>query len=322
LKAHGQKKYKARIRVLGFCFLFLLFTFGAVHSQPAPSFQVMPADDIYADSARFYLNFFEQRLSKTLGYALDTTVTLYLAANENEFLRDAGVTIPDWGAGLALMDRARIVIKSPKYMQVNKSFQELIGHELAHIMLYRAAGQRWLPRWLQEGFAMHSSGEWHIGQDILVARAAWTGRLIPLHHMEDLMTFKGMQAQLAYTESYLAVSHLLDRSDPYLLSDFLAVYRQNGDFYADWKSEVGSDYVSWISGWLSTTSRQYHFFIFLLDSEMFWIILAVAFLLLFLLKKRQNARTRRRWQIEERLHPPDESYKSYYDGYYDEENKV
>jgi hypothetical protein len=322
LRTSNQRRYKARIRVLGFCFLFSLLAFGALRSQPTPSFQIVPANDIYADSARFYLNFFEQRLSKTLGYTLDTTVTLYLATTQSEFLRDTDITPPDWGAGLALLNQARIVIKSPKYMAVNKSFRELIGHELAHIMLFRAAGKRWLPRWLQEGFAMHTSGEWRIGQDILVARAAWTGRLIPLHHLEDLMTFKGAQADLAYTEAYLAVNHLLDRSDPYLLPDFLSSYRQNGDFYADWKSEIGTDYVSWISNWLSVTSRQYHFFIFLLDSEMFWIILAVAFLLLFLLKKRQNARTRRRWEIEERLHPPDESYKSYYDGYYDEENKV
>ncbi len=296
--------------------------FAAPRSQPAPNFQIMPANDIYADSARFFLNFFEQRLSKTLGYTLDTTVTLFIAINEDEFQRDTGVIPPDWGAGMAILDQAKIVIKSPKYMPIGKSFRELIGHELAHIMLYRAADGRWLPRWLQEGFAMYSSGEWHIGQDILVARAAWTGRLIPLHHMEDLMTFKGIQAQLAYTESYLAAAHLLDKADPSILADFLSDYRANADFYADWKSQMGTDYVTWISKWLTDTSRQYHFFIFLLDSEMFWLILASIFVLLFLLKKRQNARTKRRWEIEERLHPPDDSYKSYYDGYYDEENKT
>ena len=139
--------------------------------------KLYPTNDIYADSARYYLNFFEGRLSKTLGYTLDTTVSLYLATTEAEFQRDTGVIPPDWGAGMAFLEQSRIVIKSPKYMPVNKSFRELIGHELAHIMLYRAAGKRWLPRWLQEGFAMYSSGEWHIGQDVLVARATWTGRL-------------------------------------------------------------------------------------------------------------------------------------------------
>ncbi len=316
------RKLEARIRVLGFLFLLFLISGNSHSAQVTSSFQVLPSNDIYVDSARYFLDFFEQRLSKTLGFTLDTTVTLFLATNDAEFVKDAGVTPPDWGAGLALLDQARIVIKSPKYMPINRSFRELIGHELAHIMLYRAAGGRWLPRWLQEGFAMYSSGEWHIGQDILVARAAWTGRLIPLHKMEDLITFKGGQAQLSYTESYLAVNHLLTKADPYLLSDFLTMYRSNGDFYADWKKMVGQDYVAWITSWLTGTSREYHFFIFLLDNEMFWIILAALFILLFVLKKRQNARTKRRWEIEEKLNPPDDSYKSYYDGYYDEEDKV
>jgi hypothetical protein len=315
-----QRNYGAQIRALGFCFLLLLAVVSTAWCKS--SFEIVPSNDIYADSARYYLTFFEERLSKTLGYTLDTTVTLYLAINDDEFLNDTGVVPPDWGAGMALMDQSRIVIKSPKYMTVNKSLRELIGHELAHIMLYRAAGKRWLPRWLQEGFAMYSSGEWNFGQDVLVARAAWTGRLIPLLKMENLMTFKGVQAQLAYTESYLAVAHLLDKADPYLLSDFLSMYRANGDFYTDWKRTIGQDYINWITIWLSNTSRQYHFLIFLWDNEMFWIILAALFILLFVLKKGQNARTKRRWEIEEKINPPDDSYKEYYDGYYDQEDKV
>jgi hypothetical protein len=315
-----QRRDRARIIILGFCFLLVLA--GSVSAQIPPIFQVVPSNDIYADSAHYFLNLFNQKLSQTLGYTLDTTVTLYLATSDNEFLKDTGVIPPDWGAGMALLEQSKIVIKSPKYMRINKSFGELIGHELAHVMLYRAAGKRWLPRWLQEGFAMYSSGEWNIGQDVLVARAAWTGRLIELHQMEDLMTFKGMQAQLAYTESYLAVAHLLDKADPYLLSDFLAMYRKSGDFYGDWRKAVGISYESWISSWLTNTSRQYHFFIFLLDNEIFWIILAVIFILLFALKMRQNARTKRRWEIEEKLHPPDNDYKEYFDGYYDQEDKV
>ena len=136
------------------------------------------------------------------------------------------------------------------------------------------------------------------------------------------MTFKGAQAQLAYTESYLAVAHLLDKSDPYLLSDFLSMYRNNGDFYADWKKTIGQDYVTWITTWLGSISRQYHLFIFIWDNEMFWIILAALVILLFVLKKGQNARTKRRWKIEEKLNPPDDSYKDYFDGYYDQEDKV
>jgi hypothetical protein len=301
--------------------LIFLFLFSAIGS-PRPNFVVLPENDIYADSARIYLEFFHGRIAAVVGQPLDSTVTIYLAATEEEFLRGAGFQPPDWGAGLALLDQNRIVIKSPKYLPIQKSFRELIGHELAHLMLHHASGGRWLPRWLHEGFAMFVSGEWHIGQDILVARVVWTGRLLHLHELENLSNFKGVQAQLAYTESYLAVSRLLKRTDPLLLSDLLTIYRESGDFYGAWRSTLGVDYVTWISNWHASVSRQYHLFVFLIDSELFWIALAVGFILLILIKKWQNAKVRRRWKRDEMLNPPDDSYKKYYDGYYDEENKV
>jgi hypothetical protein len=325
MKTDSKIKYQARSLALGFCVLALsLFTAVPLlaQSNSTGKFIVSPADDIYADSARIYLEFFQARLSNILDYQLDTIVTLYLATSESEFLTDTGITPPDWGAGIAFLEKSQIVIKSPKYITTGKSLRELIGHELAHIMLYRAAGGRWLPRWIQEGFAMNQSGEWHIGQDILVARAAWTGRLIYLHEMEDLLTFKGAQAQLAYTESYMAMSRLLRQSDTFVLADMLKMYRKNGDFYFAWKANVGTDYATWTANWLTSISRQYHFLIFIWDNEMFWIILTIGVILLFIWKKRQNARTRRRWKIEDRINPPDDSHNQYYDGYYDEEDKV
>jgi hypothetical protein len=314
----------AQIVILGFCFILCLLFSTSANAQPTNNyFNVYPTTDIYADSARFYLTYFHAQIAKILGKSLDTTVTLFLASNEKEFQNDIGdIVSPDWGAGLALLEQAKIVLKSPKYMPVNKPFRELIGHELAHIMLYRASGGRWLPRWIQEGFAMNVSGEWHIGLDISVAKAAWTGNLLALPQIENLSNFKSARVDLAYSESYLAVSRLIRQSDPYVLSDLLEMYRKSGDFYGSWKTVFGQDYLTWISNWLASISRQYHFFVFIIDSQMFWIGLVVLFVLLFIYKKRQNAKTKKRWEREERLNPPDDDYKEYFDGYYDEENKT
>ncbi|OGC90268.1 MAG: hypothetical protein A2W25_05835 [candidate division Zixibacteria bacterium RBG_16_53_22] len=312
---------KAQIFALGFliCATTILAPSG---TWAEPRFSVLPSDDIYADSTRYYLDFFHARIAAIVGQPLDTTITIFLASTEKEFNQQAGFQPPDWGAGLALLDENRIVIKSPKYLPVNKSFRELIGHELAHIMLYRAANGRWLPRWIHEGLAMYVSGEWRIGQDILVARVVWTGRLMNLTELEDLTTFNGAEAQLAYTESYLAITRLLKRTDPLVLSDLLALYRENKDFHRSWKATLGVDYGTWSANWYSSVSRQYHLFIFIFDSEVFWIVLTIGFILMIIIKRRQNARVRRRWKREEMLKPPDDSYKKYFDGYHDEENKV
>lgn len=319
------KRNKARIPFLGFCFLTFVLCF-SVSSGYEPdrrsSYMIYPADDIYADSALYYLDRFERTLADLLDFPLDTVVTLFIANSEDDFRRDAGSMIPDWGAAVALPMRSVIVIKSPKHIRTGKSFRELIGHELTHIMLHRATEGRWLPRWIHEGVAMHVSGEWDIGQDILVARAAWTGNLIHLHRLEGLSEFNGAQANLAYTESYLAVADLLRGGDQLILADLVAIYEKNQDFYRSFRIVAGVDYNIWINKWLERTSMRYHFLLFVFDSRILWLLLPLFFILLIIYKRRQSARIRKRWKREERLNPPDDSYNQYFDGYYDEENKV
>jgi hypothetical protein len=320
-----RKFYKARSFILGFCFLFgsfIISFFEAPAASAQGRFRIYPANDIYADSALTYLEDFHDILADLLDMRLDTVVSVYLASSEDEFTRVTGSSIPDWGAGVALMEKNAIIIKSPKFIRVGKSFRELLGHELTHIMLYRAAGERWLPRWIHEGLAMRISGEWNIGQDVLVARAAWTNSLVQLYQLEGMSMFSGAKANLAYTESYLAVSSLLRGKDRYVLADLLALYRDTGDFQGSFKLVAGKDYSQWINDWYERTSMQYHFLLFIFDSKIFWIMVPLFFLFLFFLKMRQNARVRRKWEIDERLNPPDDSYKQYFDGYYDEENQV
>ncbi|MEE9554878.1 MAG: peptidase MA family metallohydrolase [candidate division Zixibacteria bacterium] len=318
-------RIKARNLFLGFCFI-------AVCLQPDISradvvekgnfFRIIPSDDIYADSARYYLDYYQAILSDLLDSSLDTVISVYIAISDDEFRRWVGSSLPDWGAGVALPERGIIVIKSPKYIRTGKTFRELLGHELTHIMLHRASDSRWLPRWIHEGLAIHVSGEWNIGQDILVARATWTDNLIHLQGLENLTEFNGAKANLAYTESYLAVSSLLESKDKYVIADLLNLYRHNRDFHKSFRQAVGTEYVAWITDWYERTSMKYHFLLFIFDSKIIWLMVPVLFILLFIYKKRQNKKVKRRWKREEKLNPPGDEYKQYYDGYYDEENQV
>ena len=283
---------------------------------------VEPSDNIFADSARYYLDQYRKILTDLLNFPLDTTVVVYIADSDEEFYELVGSSFPDWGAGGASLKYSTIAIKSPKFIRVGKSFRELLGHELTHIMLNRAAAGQWLPRWIHEGLAMRVSGEWTIGQDILVARAVWTKRVLNLYRLENLSEFSGSQANLAYTESYLAVGDLMKPSDRYLLADLLALYRDNHDFYKSFKIVVGDNYSSWTANWLERISMRYHYFLFLLDPNMLWLIVPLLVILLVILKKRQSSRIKKRWEMEDKFNPPDESYNQYYDGYYDDQDKI
>ena len=317
---------KARNKFLGFCFILILVSAPSISEAQEEAGRgeivVMPADNIYSDSARYYLGEYRKILADLLNFPLDTTVVVFIADSDEEFRNLVGSEFPDWGAGGASLKYSTIAIKSPKYIKVGKSFRELLGHELTHIMLNRASGNQWLPRWIHEGLSMRVSGEWTIGQDILVAKAAWTKRLLNLYRLENLSEFSGAQANLAYTESYLAVGDLIKPSDRYLLADLLAMYRDNHDFYKSFKYMVGVDYSGWTATWLERISMRYHYFLFLFDENMLWLIVPLFFIILVILKKRQGSKVKKRWKMEDRFNPPDESYKEYYDGYYDDQDKI
>jgi len=320
-----KNKNKARNLFLGFCFFLAFFlTFGQCFAQESAkgSIIILPTDNIFSDSAKFYAGYYHEILSDLLNFPLDTTVIIFIADSDEEFINRVGSSFPDWGAGAASLKYSTIVIKSPKYIRVGKSFRELIGHELTHIMLHRASGSQWLPRWIHEGLAMRISGEWNIGQDILVARAVWTNRLINLYKLEGLSEFSGAKANLAYTESYLAISELVKSSDRYLLADLLDLYRDNRDFRRSFKIVVGDDYLNWTANWYERMSMRYHFFLFLLDARLFWLLIPLFFIFLVILKRRQSAKVKKRWKIEDRINPADDSYNQYYDGYYDDKDKI
>lgn len=321
----GKNGRKARNLILGFCFALvfsLIYNSASAQDSAGHGIVVLPADNVFADSAKYYADYYLNLLTDLLHFPPDTTIVIYLADSDEDFKKLVGSSFPDWGAGAASLQNATIAIKSPKYIRVGKSFRELIGHEMTHIMLHRAAGGQWLPRWIHEGLSMRISGEWSMGRDILVARAVWTNRLISLSRLEGLSEFNGAEANLAYTQSYLAASELIKKTDRYLLADLLALYRDNRDFYRSFKIVIGDTYLNWTANWYERMSMRYHFFLFLFDANLLWVLIPLLFILLVIYKKRQSSKIKRRWKIEDRINPPDDSYNQYYDGYYDDKDQV
>jgi hypothetical protein len=71
------------------------------------------------------------------------------------------LAVPPWIAGFALPDAATVVLfpaRAPSYP--DSSLDDLLRHEVAHVLTARAAGGRPLPRWFDEGLAMIAGGTW------------------------------------------------------------------------------------------------------------------------------------------------------------------
>ena len=281
--------------------LSLLFSTGsqaAVFDITAP-----PGDSLRA--ARM-LNRYEGKIRKLLDIRFNDTVTVIIAADEETFRQALGPAFPDWGAGAAVKERNLIVVKSPDHFRVGKSLDELLGHELGHIMLGRASAGRLLPRWFEEGFCQLVSGEWRLRNDLVITRAVWGSGLIPLTALESVNSFGSVKASLAYAESYSAVSLLVRDFGPEVIAGFLRRYRLSGNMYKAFFQATGYRYLEWVLLWQRKTNRKYRWVLFLFDNEILFPALAVLFVFLYVVKRFQSQKKKKRWAIEEKYKSNDQ----------------
>ena len=78
---------------------------------------------------------------------------------------------------------------------------ETVAHEMAHLLIGRAAGDVWVPYWLHEGLAQEVSSMDLEGGAMRLAWASITGRFIPIRSLIRRFPYGGPAAPLAYAES-------------------------------------------------------------------------------------------------------------------------
>jgi len=281
--------------------VFLLAVIIWLSSMPATA-AVFLIDAPESDTmqARLALEYYHDRIAGNLEIEFPDTVRVVIAANREAFNRAVGSYFPDWGAAAAIKKKNRIVIKSPSHFKVGKSLNELLGHELGHLMLDKASGGKWLPRWFEEGFCQLVSGEWRLKNDIAVTRAVWGSGLIPLTALEKVNQFNGSKASLAYAQSYLAVSLLVQEFGMDVIPHFLSTYRDSGDIFGAFFKASGYRYSEWIDFWKKNTEHRYKLVLFVFESDFFFPALAVLFILLYIVKKYQVRKKKQKWEVEER----------------------
>lgn len=163
-----------------------------------------------------------------------------------------------------------------------------LRHEVAHLFIGSATGDRRIPRWLNEGMAQWASGGnseiREVAPDWAVSKAALTGTLIDLKQMTDTFPSDKTGVQLAYAESLSAVDMLVETHGQEVIGNILmrishgtnpedafmeATGSTMGKFASEWKAEVTKSAT--ILVWLRT-----HFY------EALFILAALALVLGFI----------------------------------------
>jgi hypothetical protein len=294
-------RYRCYIITAILLFLYLLSSpFSCTRADPqALRFDVHAKDQSLAQEVEGILESSFKKMSEFLEDTATGVITVYVADDEREFISMVGRGFPEWGLACAVPSRDLIVLKSPFRFEYHRPFSQVVTHELAHILLGRLARGRRIPRWLDEGFAMYQSHEWRIGDDIAVARAVLTGSIVPLSQIESVNAFKESKAQLAYTESFLAVSYLYQEFGQGTIKELVGHLAEGSSLEGAFLNTIGTGYLAFQLEFDKYVRTKYNWTSLLGDTLVIWIGLAFLFVFLYFLKKRFTHKTLKRWQKEE-----------------------
>lgn len=233
-----------------------------------------------------------------------STVDVWLAPDEARWDRLTGGDAPEWGAGIAVPDSGLIVIptfdweRTPPY-----SVYLTLRHELAHVALQRYLGPARTPRWFTEGYAQWAAGEWR-WESAWQLRVAFLDSDAPRLDSLTLHWPVGEQdARVAYLLSASAVAYLVDRSGERGLEIFLGRWRETQDFDAAFRSVYGLTLGQFEEDWRAHVKRTYGWTVVLGQSAFFWLIAAIALVVLWAIRRRRD---RAKLETLRATEPPDD----------------
>jgi hypothetical protein len=213
---------------------------------------------------------------------------------------DLARNVPQWIAGYALGDLNVVVLlpgRQPAYPE--SSMAELLDHEVAHVLIARAAGGRALPRFWNEGLAMAAAGDWSFEDRTRIALASLRGRDLAVEDLDRLFAGGPGEVAGAYALSFAFVEEVLSRWGPGAPAAVLAGVASGLTFEEAFRQATGTPLAVAAADFARRETFWYRWLPLLTSSVTLWI--GVTFLALWA-GGRRRARTaaiHRRWDEEE-----------------------
>lgn len=230
--------------------------------------------------------------AETLGGA----VTVVLLPEGSPLAEEA----PPWVAGYARGDRRTIVVfpeRVPSYP--DRNLDQLIRHELAHLLVWQVSGGRPVPRWLHEGIATVAAREWGLEDQARYAVSAFGSGPTSLIQLDRAFGGTGAQARRAYALSAAFVRFLRSEYGADLPGRLLAGIGSGRTVGAAFRSATGRSLAEAEHRFFKE-QRFWNLWVpFLTSPAALWMGVTVLALIAILRRVARNRELRRRWDQEE-----------------------
>jgi hypothetical protein len=191
----------------------------------------------YEGSDKFGQNLFDRAnvsldtLESDFGVMLEDSIRIFIYANHDDFLGAYFTSGQEWAGGAAFDEYGVVMMtvdpRQPEWGTV------VTTHEMTHLVIHRATenpfgGGLTLPRWLDEGIAVYTSGEIYTRSDfdILLKRAIKNNELLTLRTLSSPFPADPDEAVLSYAQSGAVVNFIIDTYGPEAMAELLNAFAE------------------------------------------------------------------------------------------------
>lgn len=240
------------------------------------------------------------RIAERLGLGTGPRMRVVLAKDEASFFEMQPGRPPSWADGTAWPHQALVFLKSPRIRAgTATSLEQVLDHEITHVLLGQAFGNRPVPTWLQEGLAQWIAGEY--GPETLdrLAKASLAGGLLTLDEIKYGFPADPVRANLAYAQSADLIAYIASEYGEESLHVLISEMARGTPVNAAFREATGSFAHELDAAWRARLEES-SFGLAALGDETLWFGLGAPILVLgWLGVRRRNRRRKEAWAEEE-----------------------
>jgi hypothetical protein len=243
-----------------------------------------------------------ERIIADIGVDFPEKTEIRLAPTIEAFreAQPGGTWIPLWAAGVAYPAENVIVLRSPRAAKGSRiDVVDVFAHEFSHITLGRALAGVAVPVWLNEGLSIYEAREWTFSRISVLTRAALMDRLIPLRVLTLSFPAEEGPAELAYAESFMFVSFLINKVGREAFQRLIRDYTRYGDLEGALRRGTGMSIADLEERWLVYLKLRVSWIPIITSVSTLWFIAALIFVYGYARKKRQAERRLKEMEREE-----------------------
>jgi hypothetical protein len=242
-------------------------------------------------------------LVATLGQSVLSHVDVRIARNAQDMasLAPAEAPPPQYAAGVAYSSLHLVLISltPPGPAGDGTDVEEVFRHEMAHVALEDATLGHHLPRWFNEGFAIHASGEnpfmrWKTLQDATLSK-----KILPLNEIDQGFPNDNYEVSIAYAESADFVRFLVRHSDEKRFASLVDRVRTGSSFDRAMGDAYSTNLRKLEFEWREDLNKRFTLTPVLLGGSLLWVVLAGVMVAAYVKKRRHAKDTLARWEREE-----------------------